>query len=40
MQDETVALPVDAVTALDMVSEARIWRKVLQAGIVELVSAD
>ena len=40
MENKTVALPVDAVTALDMVSEAGVRRKVLQAGVVEFMCFD
>ena len=40
VQDEAVPLPVYAVATLDMVSEAGVRRKVLQAGIMELMRED
>ena len=40
VQNQAVPLPVYAVTALDMVSEAGVRRKILQTGIVEFVRLD
>ena len=40
MQHQSIAFPVYAVTALDMVGKAHIVRKILQAGVMELVCAN